>query len=52
MIRHFQARMRYGVVVRDVKVGLCVRERDKRLELVTARFALPQVLYAVPVQIP
>jgi len=28
-----------------------VRERNKRLELVTARFALPQMLYAVPVQI-
>jgi hypothetical protein len=27
------------------------RERDKRLELVTARFALPQMLYAVPIQI-
>jgi hypothetical protein len=46
MIRHFQAKMRYGLV----KAGLSVRERDKRLELVTARFALPQMLYAVPVQ--
>src|SRR5438093_4427529 len=30
---------------------LCVRERDKRLELVTTRLALPQVLYAMPIQI-
>jgi hypothetical protein len=33
------------------KARLRVRERDKRLELVTARFALPQMLYAVPIQI-
>src|SRR6266516_2300936 len=30
---------------------LCVRERDKRLELVTTRLAFPQVLYAMPIQI-
>ena len=30
---------------------LWVSERDQRLELVAARFAFPQMLYAVPIQI-
>jgi len=30
---------------------LSLRERDKRLELVTTRLAFPQVLYAMPIQI-